>query len=425
MVLQEKIKKAELYEANSNWEEAINLYNEIVEENNSVQNTEKLGWCLSRAGKYDEAIRYFLILEEKEPKMAKWKYMIGYQYYSKKEWKEAVKYFEETLKIKPNYLVVKYRISYAYLQLAGTYKKLTKPEFWKALGHIKECHELWDSFDEKTKNKEKHTYFDINFLHGKILMNLPNHREESILHFENALKIKDDEICRYNLSKTFYLMGKYEDAKKWIPNNCSYYVVELNAYIEAKLGNYDIAIDIVDKLLKKRKKDYLYAFLAEVYLLKEDNKNAFDYANIAIKVNYKNHKNHFVLAKVYYKYNLLYSAVKELDNAIQLKFKNYHSEYDEAILLKEEIIEKIPENYIEDKHILEKINFNNDKKIYTGTIYEYDKNKGFGFIMYDGKKIFFHISDCKFDNPIKNRQVSFQKIRGKNEKLKAINVKWK
>ena len=51
MILQEKIKKAELYEANSNWEEAITLYNEIVKEDNSVQNIEKLGWCLSRAGK--------------------------------------------------------------------------------------------------------------------------------------------------------------------------------------------------------------------------------------------------------------------------------------------------------------------------------------------------------------------------------------
>lgn len=38
-----------------------------------------------------------------------------------------------------------------------------------------------------------------------------------------------------------------------------------------------------------------------------------------------------------------------------------------------------------------------------------DKNKGFGFIMYASKKIFFHISDCKFDNPIKNKQVLFQK----------------
>ncbi|MEI3401663.1 MAG: tetratricopeptide repeat protein [Clostridia bacterium] len=65
MILQEKIKKAELYEANSNWEEAITLYNEIVKEDNSVQNIEKLGWCLSRAGKYDEAIRYFIQLGEK------------------------------------------------------------------------------------------------------------------------------------------------------------------------------------------------------------------------------------------------------------------------------------------------------------------------------------------------------------------------
>ena len=61
MTLQEKIKNAELYEVNSNWDEAITLYREIVEENNSIQNIEKLGWCLSRAGKYDDAIKNFTI----------------------------------------------------------------------------------------------------------------------------------------------------------------------------------------------------------------------------------------------------------------------------------------------------------------------------------------------------------------------------
>lgn len=425
MVLQEKIKKAEVCEANSNWEEAITLYNEIVEEDNSVSNIEKLGWCLSRFGKYDEAIRYFTILEDKEPKMAKWKYMIGYQYYSKRDWNNAVNYFEETLTIKPNYLIVKYRLSYAYLQLAGEYKKLAKPEFWKALGHIKECHELWESFDEKTKNKEKHTYYDINFLHGKMLMGLPNHREEAILYFKSALRIKDDEICRYNLSKTFYLMGNYEDAKEWVPNNCSYYVVELKAYIEAKLGNYDIAIEIVEKLLKKRKKDYLYVFLAEVYLLKNDNRKAYNYANIAIKANYRNHKNHFILAKVYYKYGLLNSSIKELDKAIQLKGNNYHSEYEEAMQLKEKIVRVIPKNYIENENVFGKTDFNRNEKSYTGIIDDYDKNKGFGFIVSNDKKIFFHISDCKFDNPIKNKKVTFQKRKGKKGKLKAIHVKWK
>lgn len=425
MTLQEKIKRAELYEGNSNWDEAIDLYKEIVEENNSTQNIEKLGWCLSRNGKYDDAIKCFKILEEKEPKMAKWKYMIGYQYYCKKDWNQAVKYFEETLKIKPNYFVVKYRISYAYIQLAGVYKKLTKPEFWKALGHIKDCHELWKNFDEETKNKEKHIYFDINFLHGKILMDLPNHRDEAILHFIDALKIKNDEICRYNLSKTYYLIGKYKEAKKYIPDSNNYYIIELNAYIEAKLENYDIAINTIKELIKKRKKDYLFAFLAEVFLLKEDNKKAFEYTSIAIKMNYNNHKNHFVLAKVYYKYGLYDSALKELDIAIRLKIKNYHSEYEEANLLKTEITNVMPDNYKENNELLKELNINNRKIIYTGIIKEYDKNKGFGFIIYENKKIFFHISDCEFSNPIKNKQVIFQITKGKYDRSKAVNVKWK
>lgn len=425
MTLQEKIKNAELYEVNSNWDEAITLYREIVEENNSIQNIERLGWCLSRTGKYNDAIKNFSILEEKEPQMAKWKYMIGYQYYCKKEWNQAVKYFEETLKIKPNYFVVKYRISYAYIQLAGIYKKLTKPEFWKALGHIKECHELWKNFDDRTKNKERHTYYDINFLHGKMLMDLPNHREEAILHFVDALKIKNDEICRYNLSKTYYLIGKYKEAKKYIPNSNNYYVIELNAYIEAKLENYDIAIDIINKLMRKRKKDYLFAFLAEIYLLKEDYKKAFEFANKAVKMSCNNHKNHLVLAKVYYKYSLYNSALKELDMAIGLKIKNYRSEYEEAILLKKEIENIMPNNYKEDFELLRILTNNKPKTAYTGIIKEYNTNKGFGYIIYDDKKIFFHISDCKFDNPKEKAKVIFEIMKGKDNRLKAINVKWK
>ena len=425
MTLKEKIKKAELYEVNSNWEEAITLYNEIVEENDTIQNIERLSWCLSRAGKYDEAIKYFMALEKKEPKMAKWKYMIGYQYYCKKNWEQAVKYFEETLTIKPNYFIVKYRISYAYLQLAGVYKKLTKPEFWKALGHIKQCHELWKNFDERTKNKEKHTYYDINFLHGKMLMDLPNHREEATIHFIDALKIDDNEICRYNLSKTYYLIGNYNEAKKYIPDSNNFYVIELKAYIEAKLKSYDTAIKIINELLKRRKKDYLFAFLADVYLLKEDNKKALKNAIESTKMNSNNHKNHFVLAKVYYKYGLYNSALKELDIAIPLKIKNYHSKYEEADSLKKKILSVIPDNYKESSKILKELDTNNEEDIHIGIINEYDNNKGFGFIIYDNKKIFFHISDCKFSNPIEKKQVIFSIAKGKNNKLKAINVRWK
>ena len=299
MNIEEKIYRAGLNEKNKDWKKAIKLYQEIVEENFSVNNLSKLGWCYSRNGDYEKAINVFQKLVEKEPKMAKWRYMIGYQYYSQQRWKESVEYFEEALEIKSDYFVVKYRVAYAYVQLAGTYKKLTKSEFWKALSHIKDCHEIWKKYDDKEKEKEKNTYFDINFLHGKMLMDLPNHREEAILHFRDALRIKDDDICRYNLAKTYYLNAEYNSAKENIPKMNTYYVIELNAYTNAKLGNYDDAINQINKLIKRRNKDYLYAFLADVYLLKNEKEEALKYIKQAINMNDRSHKNYFIFAKVY------------------------------------------------------------------------------------------------------------------------------
>lgn len=424
ITLQEKEKNAELCEKNSNWDDAIVLYKEITKENNSIKNIEKLGWCYSRAEKYDEAIKYFKELEQKQPQMAKWKYMIGYQYYCKKKWNDAVNYFNSALKLKPDYFVVKYRISYAYLQLAGKYKELTKSAFWNALGHIKECHILWNSFDNDKKNKEKNTYYDINFLHGKMLMNLPKHMEEATVHFKEALKIKDENICKYNLSKTYYLMGKYDEAKKELPlNDNNYYVIELKAYIEAKLGNCDKAINIINKLLKKRKKDYLYIFLANVYMLNGNREDAFKQVNIALNMNKNNHKNHFAKANVFYQYGLYNSALDEIEIAIDLKKRNYHSEYTEAVSLRESIEQNIPNNYVEDKVLLEKLEKINNKKYSEGIVCDFYKDKGFGFIKMGNEKIFFYLSDCEVINPKKGDKVIFKLVFGRDNKRKAIDIR--
>lgn len=127
--LKDYISKAELCEKNSKWDEAIILYKQIIKEDCSIKNLERLGWCLSRNSNFDEAIEAFQKLSEKDPKTAKWKYMIGYQYYCEKKWNKCIQYFEEALDLKSDYFVVKYRLSYAYIQIAGTYKKLTKAEF--------------------------------------------------------------------------------------------------------------------------------------------------------------------------------------------------------------------------------------------------------------------------------------------------------
>ena len=416
MNIDEKIYSAELKEKDKDWDNAIKLYQEIVKEDGSVNNLSKLGWCFSRNADYKNAIDVFKILAEKEPKMAKWRYMIGYQYYSQQKWKKAIEYFEEAIEIKPDYFVVKYRVSYAYIQLAGAYKKLTKSEFWKALAHIKDCHEIWKKYDDRIREKEKNTYFDINFLHGKILMDLPNHRREAILHFRDALNIKNDDICRYNLAKTYYLNAEYNLAKKNIPKTNTYYVIELNAYIDAKLGNYDDAINQINKLLKRRNKDYLYAFLADVYLLKNEQEEALKFIKQAININDKSHKSYFILAKVYYSFGLYDSALNALEKAKKIKIKVYNSEYQESIELENKINREKSSDYIENMELLKKIEENTQENYKIGIIEKYNNDRGYGFIKYDSDNIFFHISNCEFRNPKDNIKVKFKIKNGTNKK---------
>lgn len=418
----EYVIKAKDFEEKSMWVEAAHEYHEALAINNTKELREKVAWCFSRAGDYDEAIKHLEVLNNDEPQIAKWPYMIGYQHYCKQNWAKAIEWFEKSLVINPEYFVVKYRLAYALFQLAGKYKQLTKAEYWQALGHLKDCHKLWDSYSKDKQQKENNTYFNINFLHGKILMDLPHNRAQAAFLFQKALQLKpDDTVTKYNLAKTYYYLGEYKKANQYLPSGNQYYITELNAYIDAKLGEYNSAIIKIKQLLQKREKDYLYNFLAEVYLSINDLDNAFNMSKRAINLGRNNHKNYYTLAKIYYKFGLLSKAILTLDTAIQTKEKRYGSVFIECKLLKDEISSKITPDYSDDKELLNRlINLESNKNhnFQQGTICKYNSPKGFGFIQSNGKDIFFHISNCKFRDVIIGDNVVFRTERT----LKGINA---
>ncbi len=394
----EKMQYAQQLENERKWVDAAEQYVQLLSEAPSSSTYERVAWCLSRAGKFSDSIEYLRKLYEIEPLSAKWPYMIGYQYYCQKEWGKAVVWFEKALEMYPNYFVAKYRLAYAYIQTVGEYKKLTKAEYWKALGHLKDCHRLWETFNDTKKQKERNVYFDINFLHGKVLMELPNHCNESINYFISALEIKPaDEFAKYNLAKTYYLNGDYEKAKRNIPISNQYYVVELSAYIDTKLGEYEKASSAIIKLLYRRKKDYLFNFLAETYLLSNNSEEAYKMAQKAISQGQNNHKNYYTLAKVYYQYGLLYKAIVYIDKAIKIKKTKYDTTYEECDTLRETILLQIFPDYHDDDILLAKLDELITPQFEQGTICRYNTEKGFGFIKSSPKDIFFHVSNCKYE----------------------------
>lgn len=410
---------AETFEKNKQWDEAIKKYKEIYRKDKSLYILSKLLWCYSRNGDYSSAKKCGEKLIEEEPNNPKWLYMLGYQYYMEKDWMNAIEYFEKALIVNPNYFVVLYRISYANLQLAGEYMKLTKSEYWKAIGYLKRAHEIWESYSNEEKKEEQSTYYHICFIHGKAFMLIQNRNEDAIRYFYTALEINDDYNCRYNLCKCLYYNKEYERAKKELPKVNKFYVSELEAQIEYKLSNYDKAVAIIDDLLKYRKKDYLYCLLVDIYIKQRMFNKAFEMVTNALHINNNNHKNHYKLAEVYCAFGLYKHALDEIEKAQTLKQKKYCSDYQECNKLKKFIFEKISDKYVEDEKLFESLVNNNAK--YEGNITGYNFKKKFGFVNIDNRRVFVHISNV-ISGHIKNgTHITFD-IEKTEKGYQAINI---
>jgi cold shock CspA family protein len=209
------------------------------------------------------------------------------------------------------------------------------------------------------------------------------------------------------------------------PQNGQYYVIELNAFIDAKLGEYNSAINQIKQLLQKRERDYLYNFLAETYLFINDLDNAFDMSERAISLGPNNHKNYHTAAKVYYKFGLLSKAMSTLETAIQLKEKHYGSPFLECKSLRDEISSKILPNYCDDKELLNHLverKSNKTQVFQKGIICKYNLSKGFGFIQNNGKDVFFHVSNCKFRDVAVGDKVEFR-TENTTKGINAIEIK--
>ena len=395
MTYSEEYNKATEFEKDAKWEEAANTYKKMLLVNETPFLLSKCGWCYSRAEQYQVAIEQFNKLIDIENDNPKWHYMKGYQFYMQKKYIEAIECFDKALELKPDYLVVLYRNAYANLQVAGEFLKLKKAEFWKAIGLLERADAVWINLSDEDKNKEKGTYFDISFLHGKALSGISNYNAKAINCFKDALAIKEDVVCRYNLAKTYYCMGQYDLAWDNLPDSHEYYIKELKAYLLAKRGDNESAIKLLESLLRKKEKDYLYVVLATIHLSLNKFKEVIDYSKKAIRIKKGNHKAYYLLAKGYYGLGLLCKAIESLERAISIKRERFNADYVECINLLNEIEAKIDDDYEDDEELLKILE--SATKRYKGRIKKYISKKAFGFI--ENREIgdvFFHASSCKF-----------------------------
>ena len=87
--------------------------------------------------------------------------------------------------------------------------------------------------------------------------------DKSIELLKKANELKADKDFKYQLAKAFYLKGQYSEALTTLPkSNRNYYVSELHSQILSDSGKYQESNEILLKLIKYRKKDYLFRRIA-------------------------------------------------------------------------------------------------------------------------------------------------------------------
>ena len=398
-------KEIEVFLNNNQWSEAIDFIKNL-QSPLSDEETAALAWCYSRNAEYKNAIEMYDDMIKRQPQKAKWYYGKGYQFYMQENWEKAIENFSVALSLFENYFVVKYRIAYAYLQLSGNKMQWSKDTFWKAIRHLEDCHKIFSVYTPEEQKKHIATYADICALHGKTVMASERYLDKSIELLKKANELKTDDDFRYQLAKAFYLKKQYNDALTTLPKSDKhYYVPELHGQILSDCGKYQESNEILLKLLKYRKKDYLFRRIAENYLKMSLFDEAERYSQKAISMNERNYKNYLVLGLVFTERKKYKSAIKILEKTRYLKQNQYKLDCSEAIALIDEI-NSVTNNNPTDNSVVG----DSTISINEGKVIKYNREKGFGFILdfQSNDNLFFHISNYPFNEAKTGQKVTYK-----------------
>lgn len=411
------LEKADQYASENRWAEAAACYRQAADlEPNDNSILGKLGFCYSRNRQHDLAIEVFSELSKREPHIARWPYMIGYQYYDKKEWQKAIQFFDKALSLKSDYIKVLYRNGYARLQigdLGGAEELLIR------------CIDCWRQLDDDRKLAERNRYSDACFQLGKLYL-----AKGLTLKAEKWLKEavnqdNNDEHKHYNLGKAFLKNGKIPEALEefrladTLHPHLDYFQDKL-ASTYLLVGNSEEAERIYQAIPPPRRKPYIWCNYGIVLLQRGKPDDAIRALKNAARLDYQNHRIHFYLGSAYLEARNVSLSVKELKLAAQLKLERFGSEYKEAT----EKLQLIRDQFGEEVNVaLVQHDIDDGDRSYVGRIESYNVKRGFGFLKSgSGERIFFHVSDvANPDDIVPGRQAEFERVES-DKGPKAIKM---
>lgn len=259
------LEKARRFAEQQRWDEAAQVARKVVDlAPNNLGARDELGWFLSRAKKYPEAIEVYSLLVQEAPGNSKFPYMLGYQYYDQQDYANAIPWFRKSLELKPDYLVVLYRCGYALVKI-GDLRAAEKL--------LRNCVIHWRDLEEgSAKDREKKHYSDSCFQLGKIYSGRDDWIS-AVKAFKEAVAYDGEDYNKlFNLGKALVKCDEFAEALDVLTKADrlgprKHYIQTYLAVAYHKLNNLAEAERIFDSMPARIKDQfpYIWQHHAELY----------------------------------------------------------------------------------------------------------------------------------------------------------------
>lgn len=399
------------------WSDAI-IDLRIVHER-AVDNVEvagKLAFALSRDGRYRDAINVLQDLCSRQPREPKWPYMIGYQYYQQKAWKEAIDWFQKALILRPDYLKVLYRKGYAHVALEQNND---------AINAFTDCIKHWEKMSANSQDLDRAVYAKAQFQLGKLFLKKGLSRKAS-RHLEIAVQFQGhDPDFRYELGKSHLDNNRVEDALRELRaaeriKPGTDYIVDRLAQAYAKNGDYEAAERAFQRIPKHHRRHFVSQHLGNMYVQSEQYEKAIPHLKAALGKQTTNHNIHYDLGRAQEALGHFRDAYDSYMRAVSYRRKNFNLGFKEAEEGAKRTCQRIEELQISSGQEESKLGINEAN---VGVVESYNDSRGFGFITTKShERLFFHVSDVAGnEKPRRGSHVTFSS-ENSPKGLRAVHI---
>jgi tetratricopeptide (TPR) repeat protein len=267
----------------------------------------RLATLLSEEGKVDEALQEIdkaIKLNSKSIKWAwLWKGIIISQ--NRQEWNKAREYYHKALTYDEKFDMAFYNLGWSYL-------KQNPPNYDEAKKYFKKVTEINPDYKE--------AYYGLGMVYG-----YQDNYEVAKVYFDKAINVDQKFLSAWKwrgivldeMNLYIEALENFTQAIEIDPNDIDLYIRRANTYKKNK--NIDKAIaDLQYAFEMDQKNPRILMYLGDIFADVNDNQNAFDYYNKAIKINPEYAEAYANRARIWTKLNKLENALEDLDKAMEV-----------------------------------------------------------------------------------------------------------